>query len=155
LSAGGFRAPVLGSHVFRFGGHGDSEGVGLPLIPIRLAAGGRAPSPSFNAIVDTGSTHTVLPQALFEVAGGAPSGDRKELKTGGGPVGGFQAAVDLQIVDSHLPSVVCWAFQEARVFVAAEDADFQLPVLGWDLLDHFEIKINRKLGFIELKSLRE
>ena len=145
---------MLGSHVFRFGGHGEPEPVGLPLIPIRIARPGQARSLPFNAILDTGSTQTVIPAAMYEVAGGEPSGDRRQLRTGGGPVEGWDAAIDLHIVDSHLPSVVCWSFEGAGVFVAEDEADFPLAVLGWDLLGNFELKINRELGFIELKSLR-
>jgi hypothetical protein len=102
LTAGGFRTPVLGSHVFRYGGHGEPEQVGLPLIPIRIARPGQAPSLPFNAIMDTGSTQTVIPAAIYEMVRGAPSGDRRQLKTGGGPVNGWDAAIDLHIVDSHL-----------------------------------------------------
>ncbi|HEX9708628.1 MAG TPA: hypothetical protein VGB42_01425 [Candidatus Thermoplasmatota archaeon] len=67
---------------------------------------------------------------------------------------GREAEVDVHIVDSHQPSVTCWLFENAGVFVAEHEADFPLPVLGWDLLANFEVKINRKAGFIELKSLR-
>jgi hypothetical protein len=49
---------------------------------------------------------------------------------------------------------MCWSFEGARVFVAEDEADFPLAVLGWALLGNFELKINRELGFIELKSLR-
>ncbi len=120
------RPPVLGSHVFRYGGHGDSPAFDLLLIPFTIAASGGRPSLPLNAILDTGSTHTIVPQPVYAAVVGAPQGRRETLKTPGGPVEGIRAVVDFAIVDSHLPSVVCWTFEGTEVFVGSasvEDAE--------------------------------
>ena len=154
MNSRGLRPPVLGSHAFRYGGYGSAPGFDLPLIPVTVAAPGGRSSLPLNAILDTGSTDTVVPESVYAAVVGRPEGRRETLKTPGGVVEGVRVMVDLAIVDSHLPSVICWAFEGAEVFVAAEDADFPLGVLGWDLLSHFEVRVNRDLGFIELKRVR-
>jgi Aspartyl protease len=114
----------------------------LPLVPLRLRTAGGHYGRPFNAILDTGSTRTLIPNALA-VSNGLRSTDvEAEVHVVGGTAKGTEVPAELAIVDAHYPEVSRWEIADVIV-LAMRDADLEIPVIGWDVLGLFELGIDR------------
>lgn len=141
-----------GYHTFPFFGL-DVPGTAphaLPVLPIRVRAVGGQFGRPFNAILDTGSTRTLVPRAVATAGGLKLSGTETEVRVVGGVSTGEEASADLAIADAHYPEVLCWQLASATVIVMPDEA-LDMPILGWDTLDPFELIIDRRRERISLR----
>lgn len=142
----------FGHHTFPFFGlqeHGR-EVIPLPLLPIRIRAPAGRYGRAFNAILDTGSTTTLIPSALAQ-ANGIPRSDRSSnLRVVGGVTSTFEADLDLAIVDARVPEISCWEMAGVPARVAGND-DLDSAVVGWDILGLFEMILDRQANRISLR----
>lgn len=143
----------FGSHLFPFSGlsGGATETVDLPLLPLRIKRPGGSWSTPFNAILDTGSTMTILPAETASSLGLVHQSTRRAARGGGGPFDVHPCMTDMAIVDAHLPRVTCWEIADATIWVAADANSMDFPVVGWDLLGVFEVTLNHMNQSVLLK----
>ena len=105
----------------------------------------------FNAVLDTGSTHTLLPFALAEDLGLSVAEPTSTME---GASADFEASIvrcDLSIVDPSLPDVSCWEISGLDIRVGAREARLRRPVIGWDVLGLFDLAISQARDRIEVR----
>lgn len=143
----------FGAHVFPFVGlRGVSvPPADVPFLPLRLRLpAGRWCLP-FNAVLDTGSTHTVLPFALAEDLGLPSEGGTSTME---GAAADFETTIarcDLAIADAGFPDVNCWEINGLEIRVGAREARIRRPVIGWDVLGLFDLALSQARDRIELR----
>jgi len=142
----------FGHHSFPFFGlQGTAEEpLPLPMLPVRIRRLGGRYGRAFNAVLDTGSTRTLIPAALARANGVLWEERPSPLRVVGGVAEGFGATVDVAIVDANLPEVSCWEVSRVDVRVM-EDKDLDSAIVGWDLLELFEIVMDRQGDRISLR----
>ena len=62
----------------------------------------------------------------------------------GPPVEARACPLDLCIVDASFPEVTCFEFAGILVVFPEDEHVLAYPVLGWDVLRHFEISLNAR-----------
>jgi hypothetical protein len=147
------QAEKAGSTVFRFAGFGDLPGaeLWLPLLPIRVSSQG-APAPFVvNAVLDSGSTRTVLPFEIAEKLALQNLAFNDTMATAGGEAKVAQATIRLDIVDSNFPAVQYWSFEVLPVEVTEPSVDLALPLIGWDILHRFDTCLHPHEGFLLMR----
>lgn len=97
----------FGYHAFPFYGMASPERplYSVPLLPIRIRPVGGPWSNPLNSVLDTGSTHSYLPEEMAEELGLAAGGAEVERKGSGAPFAARAARCDLAIVDAGFPTV--------------------------------------------------
>jgi len=142
----------FGYHTFPFFGlqAPGREAHPLPLIPLRARGPGGSFGRPFNAILDTGSTSTLIPERLAARNGLSKSGVERALSVIGAQAKGTEAGATLAIVDAHYPEVNCWEVADTVVLVMKDD-DLEIPVLGWNILGLFEFTMDRRRQRISMK----
>jgi predicted aspartyl protease len=142
----------FGHHTFPFFGlqiPGGAE-LPLPLLPLRIRPVGGQFGRPFNAILDTGSTRTLIPSALARANAIRTVDETSQVRVIGGTASGHDAALDLAIVDAHFPEITCWEVANTQAKVMS-DEDLDCAVLGWDTLRLFEFTIDRKRERVSLR----
>lgn len=144
---------AFGAHLFPFtgleGGSGDVHQ--LPVLPIRVRQADRSWSTPFNAVIDTGSTLTVLPAEVAADLGIRLLKQEHEARGAAGRFGVRAASAAIAVVDAHLPSVTCWELSDCTIWVTSGPAVLDFPVVGWDLLSVFEVSFNHNRQSIQLR----
>jgi len=101
-------------------------------------------------VLDTGSTHTLLPRAFALELGLTPQARREELQGSGSDFEASPAPADISVVDANYPAVACWTIEDFEVWVPAEGSSLAHPVVGWDILEHFRMSIDPRLRRFDL-----
>lgn len=141
-----------GYHTFPFFGLRvpGEEAHPLPVIPLRARVPGGHFGRPFNAILDTGSSRTLLPQRLAIRNGILESEVTRELSVIGGTARGTEAAAEIAIMDAHYPEINCWEISDTAILVM-RDEDLEIPVMGWDVLGLFEFSVDRRRQRISMR----
>lgn len=144
-----------GAHAFPFTGLRTGEGgfTSLPCLPVRVRQGDRGWSTPFDAVIDTGSTRTVVPGEWADHLGLERTGEAEPMRGAGGPFETRAATVDLSVVDAHFPQVTCWEIVGAMIRVGEGPRALDYPVLGWDVLRLFRVTFEPRQRWIEMKLL--
>lgn len=144
---------AFGYHAFPFFGMTSTERAlpSVPLLPMRVRSGGGPWSNPLNAVLDTGSTHSYLPSEVAEEFGLRADGDVVERKGAGGLFPSAPAPCDLAIVDAHFPNVTCWEIADFTLWVPARAGALDVPLLGWDLLQLFDLSLSHHSDLIQMR----
>lgn len=145
-----------GSHAFPFSG---LHAIGaahppLPLLPIRIRGERGSWSRPLSAVLDTGSTRTILPYEVAAAFGFEPSAEVLSVRVLGADAETRPADFHLAIVDAHFPDVTCWEVAGVKALVPVKPAALEFPLLGWDLLGLFDIRLNAEKERIDLRLER-
>lgn len=142
-----------GAQVFPFVGLGapGSPSAGVPFLPMSLKPKGGAWCVPFNAVLDTGSTHTTLPRELARGVGVAVGAADSTMEGAGADFRTATVLCDFAIVDAQFPDIHCWDVEGLEVRVAESTARLRRPVIGWDVLGLFEIKLDHSKDRIEVR----
>lgn len=142
-----------GAHVFPFVGLGapGQPPAGVPFLPISLRPKAGGWCMPFNAVLDTGSTHTTLPHPVAHDVGLVAGATDSTMEGAGADFGTAPVSCDLAIVDSQFPDIHCWEVDGLEVRVAEPSARLRRPVVGWDVLGLFELKLDQSKDRIEIR----
>lgn len=144
---------AVGPHTFPFSGVHSSEELlpDVPMLPLRTRTPGGKWSRAVNAILDTGSTRSLMPPRMaidLGVSAGAPA---EELRGAGGPFKAAPALCDVAVVDAQFPEVTVWELAGISFGIPTDEGALDFPVLGWDVLRHFDFSLSHQRGRIEMR----
>lgn len=144
---------AVGRHVFPFSGlhSGDEVLPDLPMLPIRVRHQASRWSHAINAIVDTGSTRSLIPGDLAADLGVPRLGPDAPMQGAGGAFDAWPTECDLSIVDGQFPEVPCFQIDGVSFGVPVVAEPMAFPVLGWDVLRLFELSLSHRRARIEMR----
>ena len=148
---------AFGTHVFPFSGiyATDQDLPDLPMLPVRLRLVGGRWSHPINAILDTGSTRSLVPGDVAADLGISPVGVPEDMHGAGGHFKAAPAVLDVTVVDAQFPEVTCWEVAGVGFGITTQPDSIEFPVIGWDVLRLFDFSLSHRRGRVELRLANE